>query len=195
MPVMSNHYHILVRVDREPALDWSRDEVLERWTRLFSGPSLVTRYLSDARGGMTTAEIAKMKELGEAYRSRWHDLSWLMRTLNEHIARQANADHGVKGRFWEGRFKSQALFDERALLAAMAYVDLNPVRAGIAETPELSDYTSIQERVAGAPEEAQSQIQAQESTAAPAPDVHTPTGCMRSTQDGSPAPRGTGKGV
>ena len=169
--IMSSHYHIVVRVDRERALGWSLDEVLERWTRLFAGPLLVTRYLSEERAQMSEAEIAKVEELGESYRSRLHDLSWLMRTLNEHIARQANAEDGVKGRFWEGRFKSQALLDEKALLAAMAYVDLNPVRAGIAETPEASDYTSIQERVAGVPETTESEIRTQESTSARAPDT------------------------
>jgi REP element-mobilizing transposase RayT len=188
--VMSNHYHVVMRIDRERALTWSLDEVLERWTRLFSGPLLVTRYLSDARSRMTGAEIAKVQELGEAYRARLHDLSWFMRTLNEHIARQANAEDGVKGRFWEGRFKSQALLDEKALLAAMAYVDLNPVRAGIAETPEVSDYTSIQERVAGVPQEAQPQIQAQESTVAPAPDTRTLDGhALRAEREAQPLPR------
>jgi hypothetical protein len=96
---------------------------------------------------MTAAEIAQVEELAESYRARLHDLSWLMRTSNEHVARLANAENGVKGRFWEGRFKSQALLDEKALLAAMAHVDLNPVRARLAETPEGSDYTSIQERL------------------------------------------------
>jgi hypothetical protein len=163
--IMSSHYHIVVRVDRERALGWSLEEVLERWTQLFSGPLLVTRYLSEERAQMTEAEIAKVEEWGEEYRSRLHDLSWFMRTLNEHIARKANAEDGVKGRFWEGRFKSQALLDEKALLAAMAYVDLNPVRAGIAETPETSDYTSIQERIAGVPDEAEAQIDTRGSTA------------------------------
>jgi hypothetical protein len=128
---------------------------------------LVTRYLSEERAQMTEAEIAKVEELGEAYRSRLHDLSWLTRTLNEHIARKAKAEDGVKGRFWEGRFKSQALLDEKALLAAMAYVDLNPVRAGIATTPEASDYTSIEERVAGVPQEAESKNQTQGRTNVP----------------------------
>jgi hypothetical protein len=100
---------------------------------------------------MDRAEIAKVEEIAALYRTRLHDLSWFMRGLNESTARQANAEDGCTGRFWEGRFKSQALLDEQALLAAMAYVDLNPVRAGMAETPETSDYTSIQERLGAAP--------------------------------------------
>jgi len=168
--IMSNHYHIVMRIDRERALEWTLEEVLEHWTRLFSGPLLVTRYLSEERAQMTGAEIAKVEEFGEEYRSRLHDLSWFMRTLNEHIARQANAEDGVKGRFWEGRFKSQALLDEQALLAAMAYVDLNPVRAGIAETPEASDYTSIHERIGGLAENKAPAIQAQKRALPVEPD-------------------------
>ena len=97
---------------------------------------------------MGDAERAKVQEMADTYRARLFDLSWYMRVLNESIARQANAEDGVKGCFWEGRFKSQALLDEQALLSAMAYVDLNPVRAGMAESLEDSAHTSMAARLA-----------------------------------------------
>lgn len=146
--VMSNHYHIVLRIDRDRALSWDRDEVLRRWTQLFSGSSWVQRHLAgDADAEAATA--GKLDEWAETYRARLYDLSWFMRVLNETIAREANKEDGVKGHFWEGRFKSQALLDEQALLSAMAYVDLNPIRAGLAETPEASDFTSLQQRLRG----------------------------------------------
>ncbi len=146
--VMSNHYHIVLRIDAERARTWGDDEVLRRWTQLFTGPVLVQRYMQpQLRALMGDAELAKVAEFAGIYRTRLFDVSWYMRVLNESIARQANAEDGVKGRFWEGRFKSQALLDEQALLSAMAYVDLNPVRAGMAECLEDSAHTSIAARL------------------------------------------------
>ena len=143
--VMSNHYHVVVRVDAERAQGWTTDEVLAQWTRVFTGPLLVQRYQS--RDTLTPAELSAVSTLAEQYRRRLYDISWFMRVLNESIARIANGEDGVKGRFWEGRFKSQALLDEQAILAVMSYVDLNPIRAGLADTPERSEHTSIQARI------------------------------------------------
>ncbi|WP_448216236.1 transposase [Endozoicomonas sp. 2B-B] len=143
--VMSNHYHVVLHINQKPAREWTRDEVLSRWTRLFTGPLLVQRYLAADR--LSHSELARVDEFVEEYRNRLTSISWFMRCLNEYLAREANQEDGCKGRFWEGRFKSQALLDEAALLTCMAYVDLNPLRAEMAETPEGSDYTSIQERI------------------------------------------------
>lgn len=146
--VMSNHYHLVLRVDAGRAKNWSNEEVLRRWTQLFDGPKLVQARLSEAADGLDDASLARVDEWAETYRARLMDISWFMRVLNETIARQANAEDKVTGRFWEGRFKSQALLDEQAILTAMAYVDLNPIRAKMAETPEASDHTSVAERMA-----------------------------------------------
>jgi len=143
--VMNNHCHTVLKLNPETARQWSTDEVLARWSRLFSGPQVVQRYMAGER--LDSGEYRTVVEFAEIWRERLVDLSWFMRCLNEPIARWANAEDGCTGRFWEGRFKSQALLDEQGLLACMAYVDLNPIRAGIAESPEGSDFTSIQQRI------------------------------------------------
>ena len=143
--VMSNHYHIVLRVDQEEAKSWNSLEVIERWSENFTIPVLIYRFLKGKCS--TSAEVKAVDEIIEKWRSRLHDISWFMRLLNEYIARESNREDKVTGRFWEGRFKSQALLDEQALIACMTYVDLNPIRADMAKTPEQSDYTSIQERI------------------------------------------------
>ncbi|SEL59592.1 hypothetical protein SAMN05444515_12313 [Ectothiorhodospira marina] len=142
---MSNHYHLVAKLDPAQAEQWSDDEVLRRWSCLFKGPLLVQRYLAGA--SQESYELSQVAEFAQCYRRRLADLSWFMKCLNEPIARQANREDGCSGHFWEARFKSQALRTEAALLSCMAYVDLNPVRAGMAATPETSAHTSIRERI------------------------------------------------
>ena len=145
--VMSNHAHLVVRVHAERAQAWSQDEVLRRWTRLYVGPELVQHYVRHGEEGLCPAQLDAVHGWAETYRSRLADLSWFMRVLNQSIARMANAEDQVTGRFWEGRFKSHALLDEAAVLTAMAYVDLNPIRARLGTVPEDSAFTSIAERL------------------------------------------------
>ena len=145
--VMSNHYHLVVRLQHDGGENWSDEEVLSRWTALFRGPLLVQQFR--AGRALSADERDTLGALASVYRTRLASLSWFMKCLNEPIARRANAEDGCRGHFWEARFHSQPLRSTNALLAAMAYVDLNPIRAGIAKTPERSNYTSIQARTAG----------------------------------------------
>ncbi len=143
--VMSNHYHVVLHINTTQSQEWSDIEVLRRWTSLFGGPLLVHDFLTNK--ALDDAAREKVSAFAACYRERLTSISWFMRCLNEHLAREANAEDGCKGRFWEGRFKSQALLDEAALLSCMVYVDLNPIRAGKTTTAEHSDFTSIQERI------------------------------------------------
>ncbi len=143
--VMHNHYHVVLGIDTQKAHQWTDHEVARRWTTLFSGPIVIHQFW--AQTTLSSSEDASVTNLIVTWRERLMDLSWFMRCLNEPIARMANHEDRCSGRFWEGRFKSQALLDERALLACMAYVDLNPIRAAIALTPEQSDFTSVQQRI------------------------------------------------
>lgn len=141
--VMSNHYHIVVKIGS--AADWSDEQVIQHWLALHRGPLIIQRF---NRGlTLTPAEHRTVDDIVRVWRHRLQDLSWFMKCLNEPIAKQANREDNCTGHFWESRFVSQALLTEEALLSCMAYVDLNPVRANIAATPEQSDHTSLKERV------------------------------------------------
>jgi len=146
--IMSNHYHVVLHVRSDIAQDWSTKEVIERWHLLFNGTPFSQQYL--AGGALSQSKMAVLEKDVTCWRERLCSISWLMKIINEHIARKANAEDDCTGRFWEGRFKSQALLDERALLSCMAYVDLNPIRAKMAKTPETSDFTSVKQRIESA---------------------------------------------
>ena len=154
--IMSNHTHLVLHINEQQALNWNTTEVLTRWHKLFKGTLLTQKYLSKINDSadlntellpLTESELLAIEQTVQVYRKRLMDISWFMRVLNEGIARQANKEDNCTGRFWEGRFKCQALLDESAVAACMAYVDLNPIRAKMANTPETSDFTSIQQRI------------------------------------------------
>ena len=146
--VMSNHTHVVLRINKQKADSLSVKEIIRRWHRLYKGMLLSQRYIDPVQSTtLSEAEIQTVHSLAKIYRKRLYDISWFMRLLNEYIARRANKEDECTGHFWEGRFKSQALLDETSLAACMAYVDLNPVRACLANTPESSAHTSIQKRI------------------------------------------------
>ncbi|MCL1477825.1 MAG: transposase [Marinobacter sp.] len=143
--VMANHYHLVVKLSPEDVEPWSDDKVLAHWCCIYKGAPLVQRYLDGQP--LCDAELRQVARYVDTYRARLADLSWFMKCLNEPIARQANREDKCTGHFWESRFKSYPLDTEEAVLSCMAYVDLNPIRAAIAETPETSAHTSIKERI------------------------------------------------
>ena len=145
--VMSNHYHLVLCVDCARADSWSDLEVIDRWQRIFKVPDLIRRLVHGEQLDVAERE-AVAASVGQ-WRARLASISWYMRCLNEPIARQANAEDGCTGHFWESRFKCQALLDTVALATAMAYVDLNPIRAGMATDLITSSDTSVQQRLSG----------------------------------------------
>lgn len=142
---MDNHLHVLLRLNCEQAQALTAEEVARRWGTLCPPrdddhkPMPITDIWVENR--------VKDVEWIETMRKRLCDLGWFMKFLKEPIARRANREDGCSGTFWEGRFRSIAILDEVSLLATMAYIDLNPVAAGLAATPEASPHTSIKARI------------------------------------------------
>lgn len=144
--VLANHYHTILRTRPDIVASWSDREVATRWLQLCPRKPRSKKKSVPPIEDQITALLASPHRIAQL-RQRLCSLSWFMGRLNEFIARAANAEDKVKGRFWESRFKCQVLLDDIALIACMAYVDLNLIRAGLADSPENSDFTSIQERI------------------------------------------------
>ena len=139
--VMSNHFHLVLETAPDTPSQWSDEEVARRWL------SLSARFDEhDAAFKTRIAALAAQPERLTELRQRLGSLSWYMRYLKEPIARRANREDECRGHFWEGRFCTQALLDDPAVLGAMVYVDLNPIRAGIADTAQHSPHTSVRAR-------------------------------------------------
>ena len=144
--VMSNHVHVVVRTRPDVVKTWSDAEVAVRWWNLFPQ----RREKDGSPAEPTESELNHIRNDASGLkekRRRLSNVSWFMKCLSEPIAKRGNREEEVSGHFWEARFKVQPLLDEMAIAACMAYVDLNPIRAGIALTPETSDFTSVQERI------------------------------------------------
>jgi hypothetical protein len=145
--VMNNHFHVVLRNRPDIVAELSDRDVALHWWQLC--PQRKNKDGTPAEP--TEFEInswANDAERVTELRLRLSSVSWFMRFVAGDIAKRANKDDDVTGRFWEGRFKCQPLLDEAAILACLQYVDLNPVRAGLAASPETSDFTSAQDRIA-----------------------------------------------
>jgi len=141
--VMDNHLNVILRNRPDIVPQWSDEEVARRWLRL-SRRSLELRPEPKPRRVRKLAhDTEKIKEL----RFRLSNISWFMLMLNEPIARAANGEDDVSGHFFGERFGSVHLEDIEQLLLCSLYVDLNPVRAGLAKTPEDSKYTGACDRI------------------------------------------------
>ena len=143
--ILSNHFHLILRSRPDVVETWSDRDLAIRWLRLCPVRK------DDQGNGLPPSEveinmIANNAQRLTDIRTRLSDISWWMRLLSQTIAQRANRDDQEVGKFWQARFKAVRLLDEAAILACSAYVDLNPIRAAIAETLETSDYTSVQRR-------------------------------------------------
>ncbi len=146
--LLSNHVHIILHNRPDQIANWSDEEVATSWRRLYCGKRVLDNTLQDVNDARV-AELVANKDKLIKIRKRLANISWFMKALNEYISRMANEEDDCKGTFWESRFKCTRLLDSSALMAAMAYVDLNPIRAGLALTPENSEYTSAKCRCDG----------------------------------------------
>jgi len=140
--VLSNHLHVLLWTDPDRAEAWSAEEVARRWLRLC--PKSIPKGMHEE---LAIRQLAANERRIGVLRERLADLSWFMKTLKEPIARRANKEDDCTGAFWEGRFKSYRIVDDAGALTCAAYIDLNPIRAGLAETPEASEFTSVYDRI------------------------------------------------
>jgi len=141
--VLDNHVHTILRNRPDIAKKLSEEEVLTRWSR-------VSRMSLELQPEMSQEDVDALKtneEWVSELRARLSNPSWFMIMLKEPIARRANEEDKVSGHFWAERFYSEPLENDEALLACSLYVDLNPIRAGMARSPEDSVYTGAHDRL------------------------------------------------
>lgn len=143
--VMSNHFHLVVLYDPLACLEWSDEEVVRRWT--LSHPKMRNGVVDPTLNAVRTAMLLEQPEKLQRLRQQLGSLSCFMQHLKQPIAWRANREDECRGHFFEARFYSGALLSEDSVIAAMAYVDLNPVRAKIARSIEQCENTSIIERL------------------------------------------------
>ncbi len=145
--VMSNHWHSVIRTRPDLLATIGDEDIVRRWMRVFpkkreGSPEERAKAVENE----VTSTLRDPKRV-KLLRERLGSVSWFMKSMNEYIARRGNREDEVTGRFWEGRFKCQSLLDDASILTCMVYVDLNPVRAGIADSLDDYEFTSAYDRI------------------------------------------------
>jgi REP element-mobilizing transposase RayT len=139
--VMCNHFHLLLEVPPRPRVALSDEHLLKRLGALYSTAFVgtVAKELADARQvvaqGLARDGDAYVQRIHERFTYRMHDLSEFMKTLLQRFTRWHNKRTKRCGNLWEETFKSVVVEDGLASKTIAAYIDLNPVRAGIVPDP------------------------------------------------------------
>ncbi len=150
LAILATHFHLVLRNLPELVARWSDKDVIRRACKIFP---LKFERLGVIKGKLTPQLLNRFvanKKLVREMRLRLSDTSWFMRQLNQNIARRANEEDEVGGHFFGSRFRSRVVTDDLGALLVSIYVDLSPIRAAIAETPETSTGTSAYQRIKGA---------------------------------------------
>ena len=143
--IMSNHTHQILRSRPDIVAQWDDRQVAARWLRLTPKRDRAGKAREPNENEI--AALCHDPEVIARMRIRLSDVSWWMRYFSHHLACRANKEDELKGHFWESRFGSELLLHDASIVACMIYVDLNPVRAQMATSPEESDYTGAKDRI------------------------------------------------
>ena len=146
MAILSNHFHLILRSRPDVVATWDDTEVARRWLMLCPNRKNDDKSAKEPNE-FELNSIRNDPDKVATIRTRLSDVAWWMRLLCQNIGTRANKEDREVGKFFQGRYRAIRILDEATLLACAAYVDLNPIRAAMAETIETSDYTSAQRRI------------------------------------------------
>jgi len=145
--ILSNHFHLVLRNRPDQVESLSDRQVVTRWLMICpKSKRKPDGTATDPSEAEIQYELNRKGHVAEL-RKRLSDPSWLLRQVCQHMGIRCNSEDSVRGHFWESRFGMDRLCDEADVLACLAYVDLNPIRAGMVESLEAYPYVSVGERL------------------------------------------------
>ena len=149
--ILSNHFHILVEVPRRPPKDLLPDDKeLVRRVRMARYTCDAGTLEQDLRRFRSEGQDAAAEELRERFFARMWDVSWFLRLLKQRFTQWINTTTGRTGTLWEGRFRSVPVEGAGDALGTIAaYIDLNPIRAGMLSDPKDYRWSGYGEAVGG----------------------------------------------